>query len=151
EDADRLARDAARDQPGSAKKLGQAADGLKNSRVADKLRFSRELAKRGSPEAVRSIDQQIQDDLAEAARQLKDAAGSIGESPADRQAKALDRARDLVRGLSSLEDRARARGRARAQGKEGQEGKEAGKEGEPGKEGQPGKEGEQGKEGAQGK
>jgi hypothetical protein len=146
DDAERLGRDAARDQPGSARKLAQAADGLKNGRVADKLRFSRELAKRGSPEAVRSIDQQIQDDLAEAARQLKDAAGSIGESPADRQARALDRARDLVRGLSSLEDRARARSRARDQAKDG----EQGKEGQPGKDGEPGKAGAQGKAGQRG-
>jgi hypothetical protein len=123
-DAERLARDAARDQPKAARKLGEAAEGIKNSRVRVKLVFSKDLIRRGSPESIRSFEEQIEQNLAQAAEQLKDAAGSISESPGDRQARALDRARDLVRGMSSLEERARAEQRARQQGKDGQAGQE---------------------------
>jgi hypothetical protein len=107
-DAERLGRDIAREQPNAARKLGEAADGIKNSRVRDKLVFSKDLLRRGSPEAVRSFEEQIGQNLAEASERLKEAAGSLSDSPGDRQARALDRARDLVRGLNSLEERARA-------------------------------------------
>jgi hypothetical protein len=116
-DAERLSRETAREQPKAARKLAEAAEGLRTNRVRDKLVFSKNLAQRGSPEYVRSFEQQITDNLGAAAEQLGQAAGSLEQSGESRQAKAMERARDLVRGLESLNERARA-----AQGPQGQPG-----------------------------
>ncbi len=107
-DAERLSRDAAREQPKAARKLAEAAEGLRTNRVRDKLVFSKNLAQRGSPEYVQSFEQQITDNLKKAAEQLGQATGALEQSGESRQAKALERARDLVRGLESLNERARA-------------------------------------------
>ena len=116
-DAERLSRATAREQPKAARKLAEAAEGLRTNRVRDKLVFSKNLAQRGSPEYIRSFEQQITDNLGAAADQLGQAAGSLEQSGEGRQAKAMERARDLVRGLESLNERARA-----AQGTRGQPG-----------------------------
>jgi hypothetical protein len=107
-DAERLSREAAREQPKAARKLAEAAEGLRANRVRDKVLFSKNLAQRGSPEYVRTFEEGIGQNLAETADKLREAAGSLEESGENRQAKALDRARDLVRGLESLNERARA-------------------------------------------
>lgn len=114
-DADRLSREAAREQPKAARKLAEAAEGLRTNRVRDKLVFSKNLAQRGSPEYVRSFEQQITENLSAAAEQLGQAAGSLEQSGEGRQTKALERTRDLVRGLESLKERARAAQRAQGQ------------------------------------
>ena len=88
--------------------------------MRDKLVFSKNLAQRGSPEYVRSFEQQISENLGTAAEQLGQAAGALEQSGASRQAKALERTRDLVRGLESLNERARAVQRGQGQGQPGQ-------------------------------
>ncbi len=115
-DAERLSRDAAREQPKAARKLAEAAEGLRANRVRDKLVFSKNLAQRGSPEYVQSFEQQITDNLKKTAEQLGQAAGALEQSGESRQAKALEQARDLVRGLESLNERARAAQRGRQPG-----------------------------------
>jgi hypothetical protein len=137
--AERLARDAARDQPRAARKVAEAAEGLRENRVRDKILFSKSLLRGGSEDYIRSFEEQIGDNLAQAAEQLGAAAGELGEASGSREERALERARDLVRGLESLRDRARA-----AQG--------PGREGEPGEQGAnaQGREGRQGQEQAGG-
>ncbi len=119
-DAERLSRETAREQPKAARKLAEAAEGLRTNRVRDKLVFSKNLAQRGSPDYVRSFEQQISEDLGAAAEQLGQAAGALEQSGASRQAKALERTRDLVRGLESLNERARSAQRSQGQGQPGQ-------------------------------
>ena len=138
-DAERLSREAAREQPKAARKLAEAAEGLRNNRVKDKLVFSKNLAQRGSPEYVRSFEQQISENLGAAAEQLGQAAGALEQSGESRQAKALERARDLVRGLESLNERARAAQRGQGQGGEQpQSGQQPGPGQQPGQGQQPG-------------
>ena len=119
-DAERLSRETAREQPKAARKLAEAAEGLRTNRVRDKLVFSKNLAQRGSPEYVRSFEQQISENLGTAAEQLGQAAGALEQSGASRQAKALERTRDLVRGLESLNERARAAQRSQGQAQGGE-------------------------------
>ena len=132
-DAERLSREAAREQPKAARKLAEAAEGLRTNRVRDKLVFSKNLAQRGSPEYIRSFEEQITENLGAAAEQLGQAAGSLEQSGEGRQAKALERTRDLVRGLESLKERARA-----AQRGQGQRQGEGDGQGQGGDKGQPG-------------
>lgn len=70
-DADRLSKDAAREQPAAARKLAEAAEGMRTDRVGDKLRFSQSLLQRGSQEYVRQFEEQIAENLADAAGRLR--------------------------------------------------------------------------------
>ncbi len=124
-DAERLSREAAREQPAAARKLAEAAEGLRADRVRDKLAFSKSLLQRGSPEYVRTFEQGIGENLEKAAERLREAAGAIESSGENTRERALERARDLVRGLESLTERARAAqrraGQEPGQGKPGEE------------------------------
>lgn len=114
-DADRLSKDAAREQPAAARKLAEAAESMRTDRVGDKLRFSQSLLQRGSQEYVRQFEEQIAENLADAAGRLREASRSLGQAEGSRENRAMERARDLVRGLESLNERARAEQR-RGQG-----------------------------------
>ena len=121
-DAERLSREAAREQPAAARKLAEAAEGLRADRVRDKLAFSKSLLQRGSPEYVRNFEQGIGENLEQAAERLRDAAGAIEQSGEATRERALERARELVRGLESLNERARAAQRRAESGRDGQDG-----------------------------
>ncbi|MEZ4589251.1 MAG: DUF4175 family protein [Gemmatimonadales bacterium] len=54
-DAEALARDAARDQPKAARQVGEAASGLRENRVQDKIAFSKNLLRGGSPEYLKAF------------------------------------------------------------------------------------------------
>ncbi len=107
-DTDRLSRDAAREQPAAARKLAEAAEGMRTDRIGDKLRFSQSLLQRGSQEYVRQFEDQIAENLTEAAGRLREASRSLSQAEGSRENRAMERARDLVRGLESLNERARA-------------------------------------------
>ncbi len=117
-DTERLSRDAAREQPAAARKLTEATEGMRTDRIGDKLRFSQSLLQRGSQEYVRQFEEQIAENLADAAGRLREASRSLVQGEGSRENRAMERARDLVRGLESLNERARAEQR-RSQGAAG--------------------------------
>ncbi|MCL4865828.1 MAG: hypothetical protein KJZ47_08035, partial [Gemmatimonadales bacterium] len=104
-DAERLARDARREQPSAASGLEGAASEIRDSRLRDRITYSKGVARSGSPEYVREFENQISDYLDSVAERLERAAGAVGESAERQQERSLERARDLVRGLESLRER----------------------------------------------
>jgi hypothetical protein len=104
-DAERLARAARREQPGAAGKLGQAAEDIQETRLKDKITFSKNVMRSGSPEYTRSFEGQISENIADVTGRLKEAAGALSESGEGKRDAALERARELVRGLESLRER----------------------------------------------
>src|SRR5688572_13744383 len=69
-------------------------------------------------------------------RRIQDAAGAVREPSEQRTGRALDRARDIARGLESLEERARnSEGRSSGQASQGQS-PQQGQQGQPGQQGQ---------------
>ncbi len=117
---DRLGRDARQGQPDASRRLREAAKGMRDSRLADKILFSRGVVQGRSAEYARNFEEQIGSDLEDVERRIREALGAIGESREQRLARSLDRARDLVNALESLDERMRAR--AEQQGQEGQPG-----------------------------
>jgi hypothetical protein len=101
DDLERLAREAQQGQPRAAQRLREAARGLREGRVEDKIRYSRQLVQT-SPEAARNFEEQIGADLDSLGRRLDAAANAIGESREDRVARALERARDVANSLERL-------------------------------------------------
>lgn len=104
--ADRLSREGRREQPGAADRLGEAADAIRDQRVRDKIAFSKNVMRSDRTEYAKQLEDQITEDLGDVAERMRAAAGALGSgSPASGQARALDRARELVRGMESLRDR----------------------------------------------
>ncbi len=132
-----LSRSARGEQPEAAEKLQEAARGMRDTRLADKILYSRGVIQGRSPEYARNFEEQIGTDLEQLEERIRDALGEVGESREQRLGRTLDRTRDLVNALESLDERMEeARERQLAQqGQEGQE--QQGQEGRQG-EGQQG-------------
>jgi hypothetical protein len=139
-DADRLAREARRDQPKAAGKLGEAAETIRDTRVADKIDFSKQVIRGGSAEYASQFEGQIGENLKDVAERLRAATGAMsGESAARAQERTLERTRALVEGLESLRERV-----ADKQGQQGgQQGSQGQQSGQQGQQSQPGKQGQQ--------
>jgi hypothetical protein len=103
-----LGRDAREEQPEAAEKIQDAARGMRDARLADKIRFSRGVVQGRSGEYARNFEEQIETDLAQLEQGIRDALGSVGESREQRLSRTLDRTRDLVNALESLGERMRA-------------------------------------------
>jgi uncharacterized protein DUF4175 len=157
-EAERIAREGRREQPGAAGKVDSAAQRIRDSRLRDRIVYSKEVIKSGSGEYARGFEEQITGTLGDITRQLRDAAGALSESAEGRRDRALEKARELVRGLESLRDRIADRGQPSPGGERpggrtaGQQGGPAGQQGGPqkGGSGQQGQAGQQGQGGGQG-
>ena len=101
-----MAREARRDQPKAAGKLGEAAETIRDTRVADKIDFSKQVIRGGSAEYASQFEGQIGENLKDVADRLRAATGAMsGESAARAQERTLERTRALVEGLESLRER----------------------------------------------
>jgi hypothetical protein len=138
-DVDRAAREARREQPAAAGKLGDAANAIRDQRVREKIDFSKNVIRGGSSDYANAFEGQIGENLKDVADRTRAATGALsGQSSSRNQEKTLDKTRELVRGMESL--------RQRVGDKTGQQGQQG--EGQQGK-GQQGK-GQQGGGGGQG-
>jgi hypothetical protein len=145
---DRMSAEARREQREASRKLQEAANAIRDTRLRERILFSKGVMQGGSPEYARSLEEQIGSSVEDVKRRIEEAAGAVREPSERRAGRALDKARDIARGLESLEERARegqgARGERGAQGAEGAQG--AG--GAEGAEGAEGAQGEGGREGS---
>ena len=135
-DADRAARESRREQPAAAGKLGDVGNAIRDQRVREKIDFSKNVIRGGSSEYANTFEGQIGENLKDVADRARAATGALsGQSASRNQEKALDRTRELVRGMESLRqrvgDQAGQSGQQLAQGQQGKQG-----QGQQGKEGQ---------------
>jgi hypothetical protein len=109
---------------------------------------------------ARNLEEQLDANIDSLRRKLDEAASALGPSGRDCNADALDRARELSRGVDSfgrrMQERAESRGQqgrdGRSQDQQGQQGQEGqqGQQGQRGQQGQQGQAGQQGQQGQQG-
>src|SRR5258708_3760498 len=105
-DANRLAREEKRSQPEAAGKLAQAAEAIRDQRIRDKIAFSKNVLRAGSPEYATAFEQQIAQNLGDVSGRMRAAASSVTpESAAGGQSRAVDQTRELLQGLESLRGR----------------------------------------------
>ncbi len=157
---DRMVGEQTRDAKDTARKLSEAASGIRDNKVKEKIRYSKSLLGAGAPEQyARNFEEEIGANIEALRKKLDDAASTVGQQGRDRSTEALDKARELARGMDSMGQRMAERSRQQAangqqgqQGKEGQQGQsgEQGQAGQQGKPGQQGQQGQSGKEGQQG-
>ena len=141
-----------RDEGDASRALQDAANGIRESQLKEKIRYSRGLVRARSPEYARQFEEEIGGDIGDLEQHLADAADAVGNSKGSGSEQALNRTRDLMRSLESLEQRIQQGGEqaGNQQGQQGQQGQEGqGQQGQQGQEGQ-GQQGQQGQEGQQG-
>lgn len=106
---DRAASAAAGTNRDAARELGETAAGLRDSRVRDKIRASRDALQNRSREYGRALEEQISRDLERTRARLEgigSAAGSAQQAR-DRSQQTLERARALARAAEAMSERAR--------------------------------------------
>jgi uncharacterized protein DUF4175 len=122
---DRAALETRRENPEAARQIEEAADTLRQRRIEDKLRITADRMRETPQEYQNQYERLITGDIAELNRALEEArvAARSGRSAADssrRLADAMDRTRELVSGMESLDDRLRQqREQSGQQGREG--------------------------------
>ncbi|MDQ2664720.1 MAG: hypothetical protein M3Z05_01815 [Gemmatimonadota bacterium] len=145
-DVDRAAREARREQPAAAGKLGDAANAIRDQRVREKIDFSKNVIRGGSSDYANAFEGQIGENLKDVADRTRAATGALsGESSSRNQEKTLDKARELVRGMESLRqrvgDKTGQNGQQLAQGQDGKQGQSQQGQGNQGQ-GQQGQQGQ---------
>jgi hypothetical protein len=137
---DRMAREGRSEQKEASRKIQDAANSIRDSKLKEKIRYSKGVVQGRSPEYAQNFEQLIGEDVENLRQKLEDAAGSIGKSEETKVTEAIDQTRDLVRNLESLSERIRERGERGEPGKEGERGQRRGLK--PGSRGEEAGEGE---------
>ena len=119
---DRAASVARDEQPEVARELQMAAEQIRESKLKEKLQFSRGTIEQWDPEQATTLEMNIEADLQALRDQLEEAAGAAGERQADPLEQALEQTRDLVRSMEAMDRRLR----------ESQAGEPGQQEGQPG-------------------
>ena len=147
---DQAAANSRADNPEAGRELQQAATQIRESKLKEKLQYSRGTIEQWDPQSAVTLELEIEGDLQALRDQLERAAGVSSERRTNPLEEALEEARALVRGIEAmdrrLEDGQRQGGQ---QGQEGQQGQQQGQEGQQG-EGREGQEGQQGQGQGQG-
>jgi hypothetical protein len=102
---DRTASDFRRERQQASRKVQEAADAIRDSRLRDKIRYSRGLVQGAPPDQAATFEEQIGADIEAVEAKLREAAGAVAAPERDARAEALARARGLVRGVESMSQR----------------------------------------------
>ena len=109
---DQLAGETGRSQPAASRALGEAVDTLRARRIEDRIRASQQALGTASQQNLDNLERSIGDGLNDLGQRLQKAADASSQaSSGQRQQQALDRMRDLVRGMETLDERIGAAGR----------------------------------------
>ena len=123
---EKLARESRREQRDASRKLQEAARSIRDSKLTEKIRYSRGVVQQRSDDYVRNFEEQIAQDIDTLREKLGSARAAIGETKEQRLARTLDETRDLARSLESLEERTGEQAQAAQPGESGgAEGSEA--------------------------
>jgi hypothetical protein len=139
---DRTANEIRRDQREAARKVQEAANSIRDNKIKERIRYSKGIVQGGTPEQAQGFEEEIGANIDALREKLGEAARSLSRSDADAMGETLDKARQLARGLESLDERMRERA--------GQRGERQGNRGEEGQQGQSGQQGQESREGQQG-
>ena len=121
---DRMVGEQTKDAKDTARKLSEAASGIRDNKVKEKIRYSKSLLGSGAPEQyARNFEEEIGANIEALRNKLNDAANTVGQQGRDKSTDALDKARELARGMDSMGQRMAERARQQGQaGKDGQQG-----------------------------
>ena len=102
---DSTSADFRRDERDASRRLQEAAGGIRDNKLKEKIRYSKGLIRARPGDTANAFESEIGNDLGELAEKLAEAADAVGKSQGDAMTRALDQTRDLMRGLESLDHR----------------------------------------------
>jgi hypothetical protein len=105
QEIDSTSADFRREERDASRQLSDAANSIRNSKLKEKIRYSKGLVRSRDPETARTFEEVIIADIDDLRDKLQAAANAVGGSKGDALTQALDKTRDLMRGLESLEHR----------------------------------------------
>jgi len=147
---EKLANQVRKDERDASRKLDEAAGSIRDKRIREMIRYTKGALQGQGSQYARGMEETIGANLDALNKKIGDAASAMGKSSKqDAMARAADKARDLVRGMESSQQRMRDRQQQAANGKKGSEGSE-GSKGSQGSEGSKGSQGSEGSNGSQG-
>ena len=138
---DRAASVARAEQPEAARELQEAAEQIRESKLKEKLQFSRGTIEQWDPQQATTLEMNIESDLQALRDRLEEAASAAGERVEDPMQRALEETRELVRSMEAMDRRLRESQPGQQPGQpQGQPGQPPGRpQGQPGQ--QPGGQG----------
>ena len=121
---DQTASSMFKDERDASRKLTDAANGIRDKRIRDKIRYSDQMLRGGGQTGeVAAFERDIQGNLDDLRNKIGEAAAAMGHTKADASTQALDKARQLAQGMDSLGERMRGqRGQQDQNGQQGQNG-----------------------------
>ena len=126
----RMSQGARNDQPETARKLRESATIIRDEQLKEKIRYSKGVLAGRDAEFARLFENQIRQDIDEVTERIAEARESVGEGGGERRDRMLERTRDLVENLASMEGRLREQvesGRRLGQ-RSGQQGEQDGRQ-----------------------
>ncbi len=102
---DRAASVARAEQPEAARELQEAADHIRESKLKEKLQYSKGTIEQWEPESATTLEMNIEADLQALRDRLDEASAAAGQRQEDPLERALEETRGLVRGMEALERR----------------------------------------------
>ena len=157
---DRLSLDSRRENKDAATGLAEASKAMRDHKTEEKIRASQGAMRYSGPEYTKSLETAIGNDLNDLQQRLEQVAaaarnGAGKQTDQAAQSQALDRTRDLVRGMQSLDERMRNAQAGKGQGQQasGQPSQQRGEQSQNSQQGQAGQQpnGQQGQNGQQGR
>ena len=118
---DKTAAELAKTERDASRKLTEASTSMRENRLRDKIRYSRSMIRAGVQGSDASnFEQEIGNNVGDMQKKIADAAAALGRTKPDSKTAALDKARELARGMESLDQRMRERAGQQGQGQQGQ-------------------------------
>ncbi|MGD8897033.1 MAG: hypothetical protein PVJ73_13430 [Acidobacteriota bacterium] len=105
EQLDRMARETRRNATEASRALREAAGGIRDNKLKEKIRYSKGVVRGRPGETAQQFEAEIAGDIDELSRQVADAARALSEAGEDPRTAALERTRDLVRRVESIRER----------------------------------------------
>jgi len=123
---DDMARESRSEQMAASRALQEAAEWVRDEKLADKVRYSKGVVQERDPRTARSFEREISDGLASLEGLIDTAAENVEKSPGERLADAVEDTGDLIRRLESFEDRLRDAAEEGGRGDQGEQGEQSG-------------------------
>src|SRR5690242_7807776 len=127
---DKLSLDSRRENKDAANGLAEASKQMRDRKTEEKIRASQGAMRYAGPEYTKGLENAIGTDLKDLQQRLEQVAtaareGAGKDGDQNTQSQALDRTRDLVRGMQSLDERMRnGQGSGQQQGQKAQQGQQ---------------------------
>src|SRR5689334_6738493 len=105
---EQLANDVRRDERDAARKLDEAAGSIRDKRIREMLRYSRNTLNGPASQYARGMEESLSSNLDALSKKIADASAAVGkQAKQDAVGRAAEKARDLVRGMESMDQRMR--------------------------------------------